>query len=133
MVLNNVRERPTRFLRTTPVFLYRSAWLMNLTQLWEPTGITVPRLMLGAINPLGMLAILGLAIVGLIRRRPLWFAIGGLPTGLVPYHALFTHALYRYSRPVAGLMILALVLVGIDVAQHVRVRSRDEAAVRRRA
>lgn len=126
IVFGNVRERPNRSLRTTPVFLCRSAWPMNLSQLWEPTGVTIPRLLIGVLNPVGMLAILGLATLGLVRRRPLWFAVGGLPTGLVPHHALFTHALNRYSRPAAGLMILAVVLGAMDVSARLsaRVRSR---------
>jgi hypothetical protein len=126
LVLANVREQPMRFIRTAPVFLYRSSWPMNLTQLWEPVGLTVPRLMLGAINPLGMLAILGLAVGGILLRRPLWFAIGGLPTGLVLYHALFTHALYRYTRPVAGVMLLGLALGISELVDRLagRLRSR---------
>jgi len=104
------------------VFLYRSAWPMNVSQLWEPTGITLPRLLLGAVNPLGMLAILALAVGGLLRRRPLWFAVGGIPTGLILYHALFTHALYRYTRPVAGVMLLILAVVAAELSAHVRQR-----------
>jgi len=128
-VTENVRSQPTRFLRTTPVFLYRSAWPMNLTQLWEPDGITVPRILMGAVNPLGMLALLGLGFGGVIRRRPMWFAIGGLPTGIVLYHALVTHALFRYSRPVAGMMLLCValgvVLLAARAGEAVRSRRRD--------
>ncbi len=114
-VTENVRARPTRFIRTAPVFLYRSAWPMNMTQLWEPEGVTIPRLLLGAANPLGMIGMLALGFVGVLRRRPLWFAIGGLPTGMVLYHALVTHALYRYTRPVAGIMLLAIALGSVTL------------------
>jgi hypothetical protein len=109
-VVDNVRKDPMRFIRTTPVFLYRSAWPMNLTQLWEPTGLSLPRLLLGVINPVGFLGVLSLGSIGLLRRRAEWFALGGLATGMILYHALLTHALYRYTRPAAGLMLLIIAI-----------------------
>lgn len=109
-VFANIRKDPLRFVRTAPVFLYRSTWPMNESQLWAPTGMTPQRLLLAAVNPLGMLALLLLGTIGLFRRRPTWFAMGGLATGVVAYHALFTHAIPRYSRPVAGVMILGVAL-----------------------
>lgn len=111
-VSENVRERPFRFLRTTPVFLYRSSWPMNDSTLWGSGGISPPRIVMGALNLLGMLTLLTFGVLGLFRRRPVLFALGGMGTGLVAYHALLTHAIPRYSRPAAALMLVGVVLVG---------------------
>lgn len=111
-VSENVRERPFRFLRTTPVFLYRSSWPMNDSTLWDSGGVSLPRITMGALNVFGMLTVLAFGALGLFRRRPVLFALGGLGTGLVAYHALLTHALPRYSRPAVALMLVGVVLVG---------------------
>lgn len=116
-VIANVRADPMRFVRTAPVFLYRSTWPMNESQLWASTGISPQRVLLAAVNPLGMLALLAFGTVGLFRRRATWFAMGGLATGVVAYHALLTHALPRYTRPVAGVMILGVALGALAVSE----------------
>lgn len=111
-VRENLRARPFRFLRTTPVFLYRSSWPMNDSTLWDSGGVSPPRIVMAALNPLGMMVVLAFGTVGLIRRRPAMFALGGMSTGIIAYHALLTHAIPRYSRPAVALMLVGLVLVG---------------------
>jgi hypothetical protein len=58
-------------------------------------------------------AVLALGFIGLLRRRPLWFALGGLPTGMILIHALVTHAIPRYTRPAAGAMLLAVAIASV--------------------
>lgn len=118
LVRENLRASPLRFLRTTPVFLYRSAWPMNGTQIWDPVGFSTPRLAMGIINPIGFVGVISLAFVGLFRCRSRWFALGGLATGMVLFHGLLTHALPRYTRPIAGLMLLVIALAVVEGARR---------------
>lgn len=131
MILDNVRQDPLRFPRTTPIFLYRSMWTLDLSQLWDPTGVTVPRITMALLNVTGMITVLVGGALGLLRRRPVWFALTGLPIGMIAYHALFTHALARYTRPAAPAMILCTVLAAAVILDRVRDRSdaRTAAAV----
>jgi hypothetical protein len=101
--LRRLRERPARFLRTTPAFLWRFSWPMNLST-------SVPRLILALLNPLGMAAIILAAGSALIQRHAVRFAVVGLPAGTAAFYALVTHALPRYARPLAPTMIILLVL-----------------------
>jgi len=128
-VREGMSEDPLRFPRTTPLFLYRSMWTLNNTQIGPPQGFTVLRAALGIMNIPGFLAVLTLGFVGLLARRPLWFALGGLPTGMLLVHALATHAIPRYTRPVAGIMLMAvaiaIAIVAGRVTEAVRSRRRD--------
>lgn len=124
MVRENVSERPTRFLRTTPVFLYRSSWPMNQTQLWAPEGLSPARVLMAVLNVVGMAGLLAVGLVGLLRRRARWFAFAGLPVGMIGYHALLTHALPRYTRPAASVMILTVVLVIAVITERASARRR---------
>jgi hypothetical protein len=127
-VKEGLSEDPLRFARTTPLFLYRSMWTLNNIQIGPPQGFTLLRAVLGIMNIPGFLAVLALGFVGLLRRRPLWFALGGLPTGMILVHALATHAIPRYTRPAAGIMrravAIAVVLVAGRVAEAFRSRRR---------
>jgi len=101
--LRQLREQPSRFLRTTPMFLWRFSWPMNLST-------SVPRPILALLNPLGMAALILTAGSALIQRHAVRFAVVGLPAGTAAFYALVTHALPRYARPLAPTMIVLLVL-----------------------
>lgn len=110
--LNELRQRPQTFLRTTPVFLWRLLWPMN-------SSLTVPRPLLAVINLAGMAALVAAATVGL-ARRPELFAVAGLPAGTAAFYSLVTHAIPRYARPLAPTMVILLVLIAAALLERAR-------------
>jgi hypothetical protein len=121
LALAQFRDRPTSFLRTTPVFLWRFLWPMN-------SSLTVPRPLLAIVNLAGMAALVWAAVSGLLRR-PVLFAVAGLPAGATAFYALVTHAIPRYARPLAPTMILLLVLASLELRERLR-RSGGAARIR---
>ena len=113
LALREMRADPLAVLRTTPAFLWRFSWPMNLST-------TVPRVLLAPINLIGMAVLLVAAGVALVRRRPALFAVAGLPAGATAFYVLVTHALPRYARPLAPTMIVLLVALVAEVVRRVR-------------
>lgn len=112
-----LRADPLRFVRTTPVFLWRGTWSMLYSNL-------VPSILLGPLN-LGGMALLAAALaLSVAGMRPRTFAVVGVPGGLVAFYALLTHFEPRQSRPAAAVMILLCVLAGDRALQLLR-RRRD--------
>lgn len=99
-----LQSDPWAFLRTTPVFLWRFSWPMNLS-------LSVPRPLLGVVNLAGMAALLSAAVLAVVRRWTVLFAVVGLPAGATAFYALVTHALPRYARPLAPTMVILLVVL----------------------
>ena len=132
-VRNGFREDPLRFPRTTPLFLYRSMWTFNAIQIGPPQGFTPLRALVGLMNIPGFLSVLTIGSLGMLLRRPLWFALGGLPTGLILVHAMFTHAIPRYTRPAGGIMIICIAVGAVLLAGRVTesLRSRRTGAAAR--
>lgn len=110
--LAEMRADPLAVLRTTPAFLWRFSWPMNLSS-------TVPRILLAPINLVAMTALLLAAAYALIGRRPELFAVAGLPAGATAFYVLVTHALPRYARPLAPTMIVLLVVAGAALVERV--------------
>jgi hypothetical protein len=115
------------------VFLYRSMWTFNAIQIGPSQGFNAIRAVLGLMNIPGFLAVLAVGSLGLLLRRPLWFALGGLPTGLILVHAMFTHAIPRYTRPAGGIMIICIAVGAVLLAGRVTesLRSRRTGAAAR--
>ena len=107
-----LRSDPGAFLRTTPVFLWRFSWPMNLS-------LTVPRPLLAVVNLAGMVALLSAAVLAVVRRRTVLFAVAGLPAGATAFYVLVTHALPRYARPLAPTMIVLLVVAAAVLVERV--------------
>ena len=115
--LRQLREQPERFLRTTPAFLWRFSWPMNLST-------SVPRPVLALLNSLGMAALILAAVSALLRQHAVRFAVVGLSAGTTAFYALVTHALPRYARPLAPTMIIVLVVAAAAL------RDRAQAVLR---
>lgn len=102
--LDVMRRDPVMFLRTTPLFLWRGTWAVK-------SAPAVPVPILALLNPLGMLLLLGSAVGAVVRLRPEYFAVVGLPAGVVGFSALLTMYEPRFSEPALPTMMI-LVSVG---------------------
>jgi len=81
-------------------------------------------MLLGLTSITGLVAALTAGCVGLLRRRPQWFALGGLSTGLILAHALLTHAIPRYTRPAGGTMLLIISIAVVLLIDNGLTRGR---------
>jgi hypothetical protein len=112
-----LREDPSRFIRTLPVFLWRGTWFMQYSNL-------VPSVLLGPFNLVGMTLLMGALVVAVVRSRPRLLAVTGLAGGIVMFYALLTHFEPRQSRPAAPIMILLCVLAADLMVSEVVRRAR---------
>ncbi len=115
-----LRDDPSRFLRTFPVFLWRGTWPMLYSNV-------LPSVLLGPLN-LGGMALLMFALGrSVVMVRPRLFAFVALAGGLVVFYASLSHFEARQTRPAVPVMLLLCVLA-IDAAVR---RVRDDWDARR--
>ncbi len=96
-----LRRDPWLFIATTPMFLWRGMWVIKAAPL-------VPKVLLGVINPLGMLALIAAAGIAVWRRSPGRFAVVGLPFGVVAFSALLTMYEPRFTELALPTMLVLL-------------------------
>jgi hypothetical protein len=98
-----LRDDPTRFIRTFPVFLWRGTWSMLFSNL-------VPSVLLGPLNLGGMALLMAALALSLVLGRPRWFAAVGVAGGIVVFYAALTHFEPRQARPAVPIMLMLCVL-----------------------
>lgn len=113
--LHVLREDPWFFVATAPMFLWRGTWMVLAAPL-------VPRIALGLLNPFAMLALLVAGLGAVVRGSPRWFAVVGIPTGVVAFSALFTLYEPRYSEPALPTMLILLVVGATHALLRIRGR-----------
>lgn len=113
--LDVLRRDPGRFILTAPMFLWRGTWVVKAAPL-------LPRPVLGLLNPLGMLALLAAAMSAVGGRRPMRFAVVGLPFGIVAFSSLLTIYEPRFSEPALPTMLLLLTVAIARGAEWIRGR-----------
>jgi hypothetical protein len=106
--LRLIREQPGRHALMTLPAAWRGFWGFPYGELplLSPGRAA---LVIDLINLAGGLALGGLALAGLLARRPEWLALTLVPVGLLAFYALFTHNIPRYMMPVIPLMLVSLV------------------------
>lgn len=107
--IKTLRERPSRLLRTTPVFLWRGVWVIDQSPV-------LPRALFAPFNLLGMLALLGVGFGAVFRRRLSDFAWVGLPVGAIVLNALTTIFEPRYTRVAVPTMVVLVTMCVMDLA-----------------
>ncbi len=114
-----LREDPSRFVRTFPVFLWRGTWSMLYSNL-------MPSVLLGPLNLVGMVLLMVALVLAVSRGRPRLFAVVGVPGGVIIFYALMTHFEPRQARPAVPVMLLLFVLAADAVLRAVTTRLRPE-------
>lgn len=105
-----LRRDPWLFISTTPMFLWRGLWIVKSAPL-------IPRVVLGILNPLGMAALLAVGAVAVARVRPGWFAVAGLPLGVVTFTSLLTLSVSRYNEPALPTMLILLIIAAARILE----------------
>lgn len=102
--LAEIAANPISHLRATPVIFWRG--------MWPITSQRLPPVIDAFASVLGMAAIWGVALAGLVARRPAVFGAAGLGVGMIAFYALITHGIPRYTWPATPLMMVVLSVVG---------------------
>jgi hypothetical protein len=113
--LEALRDDPSPFLRTFPLFLWRGTWSMLYSNL-------APSFLLGPLNLAGMALLMVALALSVVFRRPRWFALVGMAGGMVAFYALLSHFEPRQSRPAVPIMLLLCVLAADRIVQSLRRR-----------
>lgn len=105
--LRLIRQKPLRHLLMSALFLWRGMWCMKISTTSIPIEMTAL-----AINGLAFIALWGMAIIGLWKRRPEMLGIALLPVGAIGFYALATHYIPRYSDSLIPNLVVAFVVTG---------------------
>ena len=93
-VFEYVADNPMRYVASIPVFAYKGMWFMTAAG--------------PAFNFVALLCFFGVFFAALFVRNQILLASFGLAAGLFFFIAIFTHALVRYTSPIAPFVILSL-------------------------
>lgn len=98
-----ILAHPVSHVRATPVFFWRGMWSVRSDRFSSTIDSYAA--------VIGMLALWGMALGGLVARRPAVFGSVGLSVGMVAFYAVATHGIPRYTVPAIPTMIVSISIV----------------------
>lgn len=103
-----IKKDFAKHLKTTPIFAWRQIWSFGNTNPVQPSAGSI---FTAIINFASFVALLALPLIAILRKQPVWFLFSLFPFGFFWFHALFSHAIPRYSAPLIPTSIIALILL----------------------
>ncbi len=125
--LSSVVNHPLHYLQSIGVFAYRGMWFM------EPAGFAakLDPMTFYALSTILVLVFLGVFFGGLIARNRVLIAAFGLSAGACLFHSALTHAIPRYNKPIAPIVIIAVLWLCVALARRLMRRKPDAVIVER--